>query len=262
MYLKVYYFSVSFIQLLLSVPFILRTRKFPLDDMESCINSSIKSLLEVGFESNISNLVRDIPSNICHKIELIDSRYTMDIQCPKPFGYNYNAKRCYTGPLPFMPVRLYLIQVTLSLASRGGTQCNISYQRSIRRHLETQNVNLLKNGLYDMCLMYNVVVKINTRMSNLTKVEDELRGNVGIVLMATSENPNYNGCVGGELHKYIFLTDIVPGGQIIPTDSPGECGNLTWEKNEIKGMADTCLEGYFKHDLLHRCIEGKLGNLC
>ncbi|XP_078317513.1 uncharacterized protein LOC111120118 isoform X8 [Crassostrea virginica] len=248
-------------ELLLSVPFILRTRKFPLDDMESCINSSIKSLLEVGFESNISNLVRDIPSNICHKIELIDSRYTMDIQCPKPFGYNYNAKRCYTGPLPFMPVRLYLIQVTLSLASRGGTQCNISYQRSIRRHLETQNVNLLKNGLYDMCLMYNVVVKINTRMSNLTKVEDELRGNVGIVLMATSENPNYNGCVGGELHKYIFLTDIVPGGQIIPTDSPGECGNLTWEKNEIKGMADTCLEGYFKHDLLHRCIEEKSAEL-
>lgn len=230
--------------------------------MESCINSSIKSLLEVGFDLNISNLVRDIPSNICHEIDLIDSRYTMDIQCPKPFRYDHNAKRCYTVPLPFLPVRLYWIQVTLSLASRGGTQCNISYQRSIRRHLETQNVNLLKNGLYDMCLMYNVVVKINTRMSNLTKVEDKLRGIVGIVLMATSENPNYNGCVGGELHKYIFLTDIVPGGQIIPTDSPRECGNLTWEKNEIKGMADTCLVGYFKHDLLNRCIEGKLGNLC
>lgn len=121
---------------------------------------------------------------------------------------------------------------------------------------------MLKNRLHDMCLSYNVVVKIDSDISNLSyqRIDgnDELVGNVSVVLMATSEDPDYSGCVGSELHKYMFTKTVVPGALVIPSDSEGECGNLTWEKNEVKGyVPSACLRNYKFNKSLERCIEGK-----
>lgn len=248
-----------FLQILLTVPFVLRTRNFSLDKLENCINQSIRSLLEVGFQINVSNQINSIPQKICNRINRTDLRYTMDIRCPSPFRFSHPARRCYTVALAYMPIRVYIIQVTFSLTKSYSNNCHSSYQRSIRRQLETQNVNMLKNRLRDMCLSYNVVVRVDKDVSNLSfDGSDELVGNVSVILMATSEDPNYNGCVGSELHKYILTKAVVPGALVIPTDSPGECGNLTWEKSEPKGQVpSTCLENYKSNKTLQRCFEGK-----
>lgn len=244
------------------MPFVLRTRNFSLDKLENCINQSIRSLLEVGFQNNISHQIRSIPRNICNIINQSDLTYTMDIQCPSPFRFSHQARRCYTLPLAYMPSRAYILQVTFSLTKTHSNNCHPSYQKSIRKQLETQNVNMLKNRLYDMCLSYNVVVKINTDISNFSyqRVDgnDELVGNVSVVLMATSEDPEYGGCVGSVLHNYMFTKTVVPGALVIPTDRPGECGNLTWEKTQVNGyVKSTCLRNYTFNETLWRCIEGK-----
>lgn len=244
------------------MPFVLRTRNFSLDKLENCINQSIRSLLEVGFQNNISHQIRSIPRNICNIISQSDPNYMMDIQCPSPFRFSHQARRCYTLPLAYMPSRAYILQVTFSLTKTHSNNCHPSYQKSIRKQLETQNVNMLKNRLHDMCLSYNVVVKINTDISNFSyqRVDgnDELVGNISVFLMATSEDPEYLGCVGSELHKYMFTKTVVPGALVIPIDSPGECGNLTWEKNEVKGyVPSTCVGNYKFNKTLQRCIEGK-----
>lgn len=244
----------------MTVPFVLRTRNFSLDKLENCINQSIRTLLEVGFQINVSNQINSIPQKICNRINRTDLRYTMDIRCPSPFQFSHQARRCYTVSLAYMPIRVFIIQVTFSLTKSYSNNCHSSYQRSIRKQLVTQNVNMLKNHLHDMCLSYNVVFRIDTAsVSNLSfDGSDELVGNVSVVLMATSEDPNYNGCVGSELHKYIFTKTVVPGALVIPTDSPGECGNLTWEKNEVKGFVpSTCLGNYNFNKTLQRCIESK-----
>ncbi|XP_034311593.2 uncharacterized protein [Magallana gigas] len=251
-------------EILLTVPFVLRTRNFSLDKLENCINQSIRTLLEVGFQINVSNQINSIPQKICNRINRTDLRYTMDIRCPSPFQFSHQARRCYTVSLAYMPIRVFIIQVTFSLTKSYSNNCHSSYQRSIRKQLVTQNVNMLKNHLHDMCLSYNVVFRIDTAsVSNLSfDGSDELVGNVSVVLMATSEDPNYNGCVGSELHKYIFTKTVVPGALVIPTDSPGECGNLTWEKNEVKGFVpSTCLGNYNFNKTLQRCIEKRTANL-
>lgn len=241
------------------MPFVLRTRNFSLDKLENCINQSIRSLLEVGFQNNISHQIGSIPQKICNRINQSDLSYTMDIQCPSPFRFSHQARRCYTLPLAYMPIRVYIIQVTFSLTKSYSNNCHPSYQRSIRRQLATQNVNMLKNGLHDMCLRYNVVVKVDTVVNNLSfGGSDKLVGNVSVVLMATSEDPDYNVCMGSELHNYMFTKTVVPGALVIPTDSPGECGNLTWEKGEPKvQVRSTCLRNYKFNETLQRCIESK-----
>uniref|UniRef100_K1RC33 Fibropellin-1 n=1 Tax=Magallana gigas TaxID=29159 RepID=K1RC33_MAGGI len=249
--------------ILLTVPFVLRTRNFSLDKLENCINQSIRSLLEVGFQNNISHQIGSIPQKICNRINQSDLSYTMDIQCPSPFRFSHQARRCYTLPLAYMPIRVYIIQVTFSLTKSYSNNCHSSYQRSIRRQLETQNVNMLKNRLHDMCLSYNVVVKVDTVVNNLSfGGSDKLVGNVSVVLMATSEDPDYNVCMGSELHNYMFTKTVVPGALVIPTDSPGECGNLTWEKNEAKDQVQsTCLRNYTFNKTLQKCIENRTARL-
>nr|XP_034311592.1 uncharacterized protein LOC105327443 isoform X11 [Crassostrea gigas] len=250
-------------EILLTVPFVLRTRNFSLDKLENCINQSIRSLLEVGFQNNISHQIGSIPQKICNRINQSDLSYTMDIQCPSPFRFSHQARRCYTLPLAYMPIRVYIIQVTFSLTKSYSNNCHSSYQRSIRRQLATQNVNMLKNGLHDMCLRYNVVVKVDTVVNNLSfGGSDKLVGNVSVVLMATSEDPDYNVCMGSELHNYMFTKTVVPGALVIPTDSPGECGNLTWEKGEPKvQVPSTCLRNYKFNETLQRCIEDRTAML-
>lgn len=97
-------------------------------------------------------------------------------------------------------------------------------------------MNMLKNRLRDMCFSYNVVVRVDKDVSNLSFYgSDEFVGNVSVILMVILEDFNYNGCVGLELYKYIFIKAVVFGVLVIFIDSLGECGNFIWEKSESKG---------------------------
>lgn len=244
------------------VPFVLRSRNFPLDDMENCINHSVKPFLAEGFQNNISYLISAIPGNICRQIDFVSSRYTVDIRCQTPFVFHHKARRCYRSPVLYMPTLVYKIQVTFFVSSARLSQCNVSYQRSIRRQLEKQQVTILRERFYDMCLTHDTVVTIHKSISPLKYHENgpttELIGNVSVLLMATSEEPDYPGCVGSNLHQHLWSTDFIPGALVLPTDNPRECGNVTWEKNDLVHMEKLCLESYLYYKSLNRCVDGML----
>lgn len=94
---------------------------------------------------------------------------------------------------------------------------------------------MLKNGLYDMCFRYNVVVKVDIVVNNLSfGGSDIFVGNVSVVLMVILEDFDYNVCMGLELYNYMFIKTVVFGVLVIFIDSLGECGNFIWEKGESK----------------------------
>lgn len=94
---------------------------------------------------------------------------------------------------------------------------------------------MLKNGLYDMCFRYNVVVKVDIVVNNLSfGGSDKFVGNVSVVLMVILEDFDYNVCMGLELYNYMFIKTVVFGVLVIFIDSLGECGNFIWEKGESK----------------------------
>ncbi|XP_061181064.1 uncharacterized protein LOC133189681 [Saccostrea echinata] len=248
-------------QIILRVPFVLQSRNFPLD-MESCINHSLRQLLDDNFQNNISNLVKGIPSNICHKIDYVSSGYTMNIGCQSPFQFHHIARRCYRTPVLYMITREYKMKVTFSVATASLPECRLHFQTSIRKQLERQEVSIIKERLYDMCLDHDVVVTINKNIGELgyhlsDSVNSEVYGNVSVLLMATSEQANYAGCASTVLHKHLWGKDFIPGALVVPTENSRKCGNLTWEKNDPLDMKDHCLGSYLYYKQLRRCIDDR-----